>query len=141
MDIIEAMVEGIKAHGACKSFEEGNLEKLVEQLFTPQGVEFVMKTGYPGIFEFREIQKQTDLKKYGIYVDAGEVTLKEERKVFLIGNTFARLEYNDCASNKVFLKYGAKAEIKASGFSVVRLEHDSSSFIESYAKDKAVILW
>lgn len=141
MNIIEAVTEGIKARGACKLFNGGSLEKLVEELFTPQGVEFIMKTGYPGLYEFREIQKVADLKPYGIYVDSGTVELSEERKVFLIGNTDAKLNYRELASSKVYMIHGAKAYISASGYSVVKVERDLSSFVNSEAKDKAVILW
>lgn len=141
MDIVEAMTEGIKANGACKAFKGGTLEQLAEQLFTPQGVEFVMKTGYPRLYEFREIQKQTDLKKYGIYVDAGEISLTEKRKVFLIGNTVAKITYRELAKNNVYLLHGAKADINASGYAVIKVEQDSSSSVESEATEKAVILW
>ena len=141
MDIVEAMTEGIKANGACKAFKGGTLEQLAEQLFTPQGVEFVMKTGYPRLYEFREIQKQTDLKKFGIYVDAGEISLTEKRKVFLIGNTVAKITYRELAKNNVYLLHGAKADIKASGYAVIKVEQDSSSSVESEATEKAVILW
>lgn len=141
MDILEAMKEGIKANGACKAFKGGTLEQLAEQLFTPQGVEFVMKTGYPRLYEFREIQKQTDLKKFGIYVDAGEISLTEKRRAFLVGNTVAKMTYRELDRNNVYLLHGAKADIKASGYAVIKVEHDSGSSVESEATEKAVILW
>ena len=141
MDIVKSVTDGIKSHGACRSFKGGSLEQLVEELFSPQGVEFIMKTGYPGIHEFRELQRHADLKPFGIYVDAGTVELEEARKVFLIGGTDARLDYKELANSKVCLMYGAKAYITASGFSVVRVEQDLNSFVDSRATGKAVILW
>lgn len=141
MDIVKAVTEGIKANGACKSFNGGTLEKLVEQLFTPQGVEFIMKTGYPRLYEFREIQKETDLKPFGIYVDSGDIELSENRKVFLIGETMAKLNYRELANNNVYMIYGAKADIHASGYAVVKVEKDFGSTVDSVAEDKAVILW
>lgn len=141
MNIVEAVTEGIKANGACGSFKGGTLENLVEQLFTPQGVEFILKKGYPRLYEFREIQKETDLKKFGIYLDCGNIELTEERKVFLIGNTVAKLNYRELANNNVYMIHGAKADIQASGYAVVKVEKDSDSRVESKASDKAVILW
>lgn len=141
MDIVKAVTEGIKANGACNSFSGGTLEKLVEQLFTPQGVEFVMKTGYPRLYEFREIQNETDLKIYGIYVDCGNIELTESRKVFLVGNTVARLNYRELANNNVYMIHGANADIHASGYAVIKVEKDFGSHVESVAEDNAVILW
>lgn len=140
MNIIEEVTQGIKAHGACKLFNGGSLEKLVEELFTPQGVEFIMKTGYPGLYEFREIQKIADLKPYGIYVDSGKIELSEEHKVFLIGNTDAKLNYRELANSKVYMIHGAKAYISASGYSVVKVEKDLSCVMNISAKEKAAIL-
>lgn len=140
MNIIEEVTKGIKDHGACKLFYGGSLEILIQELFTPQGVEFIMKTGYPGLSEFRKIQKMTDLKPYGIYVDSGVIVLSEERKVFLIGNTDARLNYKELVDSKVYIIHGAKAYISAAGYSVVKVEKDLDSIVNFSAKDKAVIL-
>ena len=49
MNIIEEVTKGIKDHGACKLFYGGSLEILIQELFTPQGVEFIMKT-FAGVF-------------------------------------------------------------------------------------------
>lgn len=140
-EITKRLTEGIKAHGACNAFKGGTLEELVDELFSSQGVEFVMKKGYPGLYEFREIQRFVDLKKYGVYVDSGKIELTEKRRVFLVGNTDAQLNYSDLARSKVCLIYGAKAFINASGYSVVRVEKGFDSSIDSKAIEKAVILW
>lgn len=141
MDILKQINEGIKAHRACAKFKEGDIASLVEQLFTPQGVEFVLNTSYPNLYTFRDLQEQVDLKPYGIFVDAGNITLKEQRRAFIIGETTANLEYSDLASNTVCAMYGAKVNISASGYAVVRIEHDELSEIYTNAIDNAVILW
>lgn len=140
MNIIEEVTKGIKDHGACKLFKGGSLETLIQELFTPQGVEFIMKTSYPGLDEFRKIQKMRDLKPYGIYVDSGIIELSEQRKVFLIGNTDAKLNYQELVDSKVYIIHGAKAYISASGYSVVKVEKDHNSMVNIRAKNKAVIL-
>lgn len=141
MEIVERLIEGIKAHGACNAFKGGTLEELIEELFSPQGVEFVLKTGFPGLYEFREIQKTIDLKPYGVFVDSGDIELTEQRRVCLVGKTSAMLNYSEIASNKIVMLSGAKAFISASGFAVVKVEKGFDSIIDSKASEKAVILW
>ena len=140
MNLIEKITTEIKENGACNSFKGGTVEALVEQVFTSQGIEFLIKTGFPGIHEFREVLQQEDLKKFGIYVDCGRIDLSEERNVLLVGNTEAMLHYKDCQRNKVYVIHGAKADIKASGYAVIRLERDASSIANIEVLDKAVIL-
>lgn len=140
MDIIAKVTEEVKAHGACKSFVGGSLETLISELFSPQGIEFIMRKGYPGLDEFREIQKMQDLSPFGIYVDSGNIELSEHRKVFLVGNTRAMLQYRDLARNKVCLIHGAIANIKASGYCVLRIEKDKDSSFKCSATEHAKVL-
>lgn len=135
------MSEKIKAHGACKTFVGGTrIEQLVKELFTPQGVEFVMKTGFPGLREFRQMQKVYNLAKYGIYLDCEEITLEEKRDVFIIGETKAILKYNELAKSHVCVIHGAKAEIRASGYAVVKVESDRRSKVNCIISERGVIL-
>ena len=126
--------------GACSMFT-GNedLQELVKLMFTPRGVEFMTKYHFPNIETFRKF-KPLHPERYGVYIDCGEISLSEAKKVFLVGNTVARLKYWDIASNRLYLMCGAVAHIDAGGYSVVRVEKDDISKVEYMEKDHASVL-
>lgn len=125
---------------ACSMFTGNeNLEELVKLMFTPRGIEFMTKYNFPDIETFRKY-KGMHPERYGVYIDCGEISLSEARKVFLVGNTVARLKYRDIASNRLYLMCGAVAHIDAGGYAVVRVEKDDVSKIEFMEKDHASVL-
>lgn len=63
-----------------------------------------------------------NVEKYGVYVDAGDIQLKNNVNIGIIGDTDAMLEYDDnTVVHKIILMHGAKATIKASNYSVINL--------------------
>lgn len=138
MNVVKEVTENVESLGACNRFNGGSLEKLIDQLFTPQGVEWVLAHAYPDMETFRKFKKYHP-EKFGVYIDMGEISLSEARKVFLIGNTTATLNYQETERNVVNLLFGAKAEIHASGFSVVAIEKDRMSKVTIDKKDNAQI--
>jgi len=78
---------------------------------------------------------------FSIYIDSGEISLLEARKVFLIGDTTAELKYRETAGNRLFLMCGAKASVAASGYAVVKVEKDKDSEVSYIVQDNAKILW
>lgn len=141
MDIAKIVTEGIKAHRACNIFVGGSVEQLAKELFTAQGIEFVLNTHYPGLREFQKLQESKDLKQYGIYVDCGNIELSDENAVCLIGNTNAIVKCSKTEAYRVYTLNGARAYIHASGYSVVRVEKDDGSVVDSNVTDNAVMLW
>lgn len=140
-ELIEKIHRRAQAMGACSLFTgKETLEELISLMFAPQGVEFMMKNKFPDLDTFREF-KQYHPERFGVYIDCGEIDLTEARNVFLIGNTVARMKYREIALNRLYLMCGAKAQVTASGYAVVRIEKDFHSDIDTKATEKAVILW
>lgn len=95
---------------------------------------------FPDIATFRRFKKYRP-ERYGVYIDSGEISLSEARKIFLIGDTVAELKYRQTAGNRLFLMCGAKASVAASGYAVVKVEKDKDSEVSYIVQDNAKILW
>lgn len=115
-----------------------DLEQLIKLMFTPQGIEFLTRYNFPDLATFRKFKKYHP-EKYGVYIDCGKISLIEQRKVFLVGNTSAALSYKETAASRVYLMHGASAAIIAGGYSVIKIEHDASSNVSIIRQDKAVV--
>lgn len=115
-----------------------DLEQLIRLMFTPQGIEFLTKYNFPDLATFRKFKKYHP-ERYGVYIDCGEISLSEARRVFLVGNSSATLNYRETAGNRVYLMHGARASIVASGYAVIKIEHDAKSNVSYITKDKAIV--
>lgn len=123
---------------ACKMFTgEESMEEMINLMFSPQGAEFLTENNFPDIATFRRFKKYHP-EQFGVYIDAGEISLSEARRVFLVGNTTARLKYAQTQGNRLILMCGATARIEASGYCVLKIEKDDKSNVEvnisGYAK-------
>lgn len=68
--------------GACAMFKgTESLEDLVKLMFTPRGIEFMTRFHFPDIDTFRKFKPMYP-ERYGVYIDCGEISLSEARKVF-----------------------------------------------------------
>ena len=107
--------------GACgQSGKATDWKSLCWLFFTPQGREFCENNNFPSIEIFRNMK--TNVEKYGVYVDAGDIQIKNNVNIGIIGDTDAMLEYDDnTVVHKIILMHGAKATIKASNYSVINL--------------------
>ena len=123
----------------CEMFKgTETLEELVKLMFTPRGIEFLTTYNFPDIKVFR-IFKKYHPERYGLFIDSGEIELSEVRKIFLVGDTTAKLHYKDTAANRVYLMHGASAIITASGYSVVKIEKDDTCNISIIKLENAVV--
>lgn len=124
----------------CDMFK-GNekLDELVELIFSPRGIEFLTKFGFPDLETFRKF-KQYRPEHFGVYIDSGKITLTEARRAFLIGDTVATVKYRESAGNRLHLMHGASASVLACGYSVVRIEKDTESEVSFIKQDHARIL-
>lgn len=124
----------------CDMFK-GNetLDELVELIFSPRGIEFLTKFGFPDLETFRKF-KQYHPERFGVYIDSGKITLTEARRAFLIGDTVATVKYRESAGNRLHLMHGANASVLACGYSVVRVEKDMKSEVSFIKQDHARIL-
>lgn len=139
MDIVDIVTQQIERHGACDRFKGGSIENLVNQLFTPQGIEFVKTHHYPDLHTFRKFGKY-DLSQYGIYVDAGNIMLSDKEMVVLVGKCNAKIEFNGTKAYRVYLLYGSKANITSNGYAIVRIEMDETSKVNITKNDNSIIL-
>ena len=116
-----------------------DLEELIKLMFTPQGIEFLTRYNFPNLATFRKFKKYHP-EKFGVYIDCGDISLSEARRVFLVGNSSATLNYRETAGNRVYLMHGAQASILASGYAVVKIEHDKKSNVLYITQDKAIVI-
>lgn len=115
------------------------LPELIQLIFSPQGIEFMTSFDFPKIETFRKFKPYRP-ERFGVYIDCGKISLSEQRKVFLIGDTTAELKYRQTARNHAYLMCGAQATIIASGYSVVKTESDRKSQVAAIVQDHAIIL-
>lgn len=140
----ENLLKGIykdgKALGACSAFSEAkSVKEIVDELFTPQGVEFCLKLRFPTLDVFRQFDKE-EVKQYGVYIDCGEIELADPKRAFLVGNTKATVKCTKTQSNSIYLMHGASVSVVASGFAIVRVEGDKKSHISYIQNDHAKVL-
>lgn len=116
------------------------LPELIDIIFSPQGREFMTRFGFPSVETFRRFLPYHP-EQYGVFIDAAGIALTDVSRVFLIGNTSARLNYRETQGNTVILMHGASAEINAGGYSVLRVERDAESPRPVvHSKDHAVVV-
>lgn len=111
------------------------------RLFTsPQGIEFCLAANFPNLSVFRLFKRLDNPQKYGFYIDAGAITLKNPQTAVLIGRTSATIVCDTCSAHTVVTMHGASATILASGWSVVRAEAGTATNIMRRTSDHAIIL-
>lgn len=120
MKVADVMKSALEL-GACnQSGKATDWKSLCWLFFTPQGREFCEENNFPSLEIFKNMKRH--IAPYGVYVDAGEVSFKNNANIGIIGGTDATLEYDDNTKvHKVILMHGAKATIKVSNYSVVNL--------------------
>lgn len=138
---VKDLYKQAKGLGVCSMFT-GNetIEELLELFATPQGLEFYQKRGFPTIDILRKF-KGFRAENAGVYIDAEEITLHGKERVILVGNTVAKLTYDDMATqrNNVTVMHGASVNVVASNWAVV-FTSNLGGTINKEAHDNAKIL-
>lgn len=112
----------------------------IARLFTsPQGVEFCLAANFPNLATFR-LFKPYNPERYGFYIDAGNITLKNPKTAVLIGKTTATIECDTCARHTIVTMHGAAATVIASGWAVVHTEAGVSTNIVRRTTEHAIIV-
>lgn len=114
------------------------LPELIDKMFTPQGIEFMTSFGFPDMRTFRRFIPYHP-ERYGVFINAREIALTDAKRVYVIGNTFARLNYAKTQGNTVVLMHGARADINAAGYAVVKVERDDKSHAAITVHEHAII--
>lgn len=135
---IHNIINSAHSKGACQKLDKiSDYRSLVWAFFSPQGIEFCEKHNYPGIETFRAIKDY--VKNRGVYVDRGDVSLKGQRHICLVGNTHATIEAQGVKCvHTVILMHGATATIHASNYAVIKIVNISGGKVE-VIKDKTVV--
>lgn len=139
--IIRQIYMQAKLLDVCDKFTglETTLDDIVDLFLSPQGIEFCIKNHFPNMSTFR-LFKQYDIEKYGIYIDAGTITLKNPNRAVLIGRTIATVLYDKLELHQIVLLHGAKAIVNATKWAVVNTNVESGCIIIKNTADHAIIL-
>ncbi len=141
MKKIEDILQKAIKLGACaKSNGATDWKTLVWLFFSPQGYEFCEKNEFPTLEMFRQVK--ADVESYNIFVDAGVQKRTNDSCVAFIGpNTKGELVYDDNTKvHKVIVMHGAKVDIVARNFAVVRLISIGSENEVRKHRDKTAII-
>lgn len=139
MKTISEIMQSASLLGACaKSNGVSDWKSLTWLFFTPQGREFCEENNFPSLEMFQGMRD--DVSKYGVLVDSGNLSRRNDANIGLIGNTSAELVYDDnTVVHKVILMHGAKARIKASHYAVILLVNIGNCEVE-IEKDQTVVI-
>lgn len=134
------MDEVAKKLAACTLFTgKEDIPELARLFTSPQGLEFCLAANFPNLATFR-LFKNSKLERYGIYIDAGYITLHNPKTAVLIGRTSAMIHCNKCQNSTIVTMHGAAAIVLASGWAVVRTEVGTGTNIVRRTSDNAIIL-
>lgn len=143
MTILDTAIHQCRLAGACHLLRTNMTpQELCHLLHSPEGVEFILK-GIPTIDTWRDLGNHyKDILTYhNIYLDSGHIKLDGTLKsIIAIGRTIITAHPDKPDLYHYTLLHGAKAEVYASGWSVVRAvaDHQSHSFITTTGKALAI---
>lgn len=139
MKTVNEIMQSASLLGACaKSNGVSDWKSLTWLFFSPQGREFCEENNFPSLEMFRGMKD--NVAEYGVLVDGGRVSRKNDANVALIGDTTAELEYDgNAVVHKVVLMHGAKARIKACHYAVILLVNIGNCEVE-IEKDSTVVI-
>ena len=140
-ELIQQIYKQARLLGACELFtgKERTLEDIVHLFVTPQGIEFCINNHFPNMETFR-LFKPYKIERFGIYIDAGTITLHNPKRAILIGNTVATINNDTLDAHEVILLHGAKAVVNASSWAVCKAIVAEDCYIDSNVTDNAIIL-
>lgn len=140
-EVIRQIYAQAKLLGACQLFKgsEKTVADIVRLFQTPQGIEFCMKNHFPNMATFR-LFKPHNVEKYGIYIDAGAITLKNPARAILIGRTAATVFCDTTERHDIILLHGSKAIVQASKWAVVRVLSEQGCNVIRHTSDNAIII-
>lgn len=140
-EIVKLTYQAAVAAGVCTLFngQERTIGEMATLMKSPQGIEFCTTHNFPSLPLLRLYGSYTP-QEYGIYIDAGEIYLKDPTNVILAGNTFAKIECKATQSHRVTLLQGATADVLAGGWAVVKINAALQTEINTHASEHAKII-
>lgn len=132
------MADKLAACNMFKGYE--SLAEIVKLFTSPQGIEFCLAAKFPTLATFR-LFKRFGVERFGIYIDAGEITLDNPDRAVLIGHTTAHITYSENTPlHRLTLLRGASAVVNASGWSVVGVTSERGCKLIKNITGNAVVL-
>lgn len=140
-EIIRQIYGQAKLLGACSLFtgKEKSLEDIITLFTSVKGLEFCLKNRFPTLPTFR-LFKGLGVEKHGIYIDAGEIILKNPGRAFLIGKTAATVICDTLERHEIYVFQGASAAVNAHGWAVVSVQGVQGARVIKTTSENAVIL-
>lgn len=125
---------------ACDMFKgTEDLQGIIRLYTSTQGLEFCMRYHFPNLATLR-LFKKYNVEKYGIYIDAGAITLENPTRAILIGRTSATINCDTLKKHEVVLLHGANAIVNASKWSVVFVKAEQGCTFIKNPSENALIL-
>ncbi len=122
MITIQSIIDQARRLGACNLIDKvRTLDELIALLFSAQGIEFCENTHYPDDATLRNVQRDTDLSRYGLYTDSGHTQIRGQYNVAIYGDTTANIIADRNQQVYKILIFGGSATIHASNYSVIRV--------------------
>lgn len=136
-DVLNKAIES----GACNnSGKATDWRTLCWLFFTPQGREFCENNNFPTIDVFRMMKPHVE--RYGVFVDSGNIELKNNLNVAIIGETNAHLCFDDNTKvHKVIIMHGGSVVIEAKNYAVVLIVNVGDNKVQVFNDKTAKILW
>lgn len=120
MKVSDVMQDAIRLGACSQSGKATDWKSLCWLFFTPQGREFCENNNFPSLEMFQKMKPH--VAAYGVFVDAGMISMKNNANVGIIGKTEAMIEYDDNTKlHRIILMHGARAVIKVSNYAVVNV--------------------
>lgn len=123
---MEELKKYLNGLGACDlKGEVDSLESAVRMMFTPQGREFCIKTGFPTL-EFLRKHKEELNAIPGVFIDCGNITLNSldgnYPNLLFAGETRAFLRLSKPTTlHKIIVAHNAKFRLRAQAFAVATI--------------------
>lgn len=138
VNMLYAQAQVIGQCGALRGTE--SLEEICALLKSPQGVEYCLGHHFPNMATLR-LFKPYKPEQYGVYIDAGNITLTNPKSVVLAGRTTASI-ICDSLDDKhdIVVMHGAKAVVNASKWAVCIVAMETGCSVIKNTSDHAIIL-
>lgn len=138
--IIRNIYEQAKQLNCCALFKgTEDLESIVRLFTSPQGIEFCLNNHFPNTATFR-LFKPFNVERFGIYIDAGDISLYNPKRAVIIGRTIANIRCDTNERHEVVVLHGGKAVVSATKWAVVFTKVEAGCACIKSTSDNAIIL-
>ena len=139
-NLLRGIYQDGKALGACSTFVEAkSVREIVDELFSPQGIEFCLNFRFPTLNVFRQFDKE-EAKNCDVFIDCGDIEITNPKRAFLVGNTKAIIRCSKTQNSNIYAMHGASVSIIASGYAIVSVGKDKKSHISYIQNEHSKVL-